>query len=251
MARSVRDCARSLEVMAGPSPRDPRTPPVPLDAYSDTLTAGVAGKLVGVPERYFFEHTDPDLAACVRTALDALVAAGARTVDFDLGWPVDGEPGGGFYATEQTVAVAGYWPERADEFGADIVSGMHVAERVSGIEAAAVGLVELNYRARLAEQARSAGIDIVVAPSQAFPPPRAGVEAVPFAGRPAVPVTVAMCGLTEVFNVLGWPAISVPCGLDGNGLPVGAQIAALPWREADCLAAAAVVEQALGPLPPP
>jgi aspartyl-tRNA(Asn)/glutamyl-tRNA(Gln) amidotransferase subunit A len=251
MARSVRDCARSLEVMAGPSPRDPRTPPVPLDRYRDALIAGVSGKLVGVPERYFFEHTAPDIAARVRMAVDALVAAGARTVDFDLGWPVDGEPGGGFYVTEQTVAVGGDWPERADEFGADVVSGMRAAERVSGIEAAAVGLVELGYRARLAERARLAGIDLVLTPSQAFSPPRAGVDAVAFADKQAVPVTVAMCGLTEVFNVLGWPAISVPCGVDGSGLPVGAQIAALPWREVDCLAAAAVVEEALGPLPPP
>jgi aspartyl-tRNA(Asn)/glutamyl-tRNA(Gln) amidotransferase subunit A len=251
MARSVRDCARSLEVMAGPSPRDPRTPPVPLDAYREALSAGVAGKVVGVPERYFFEHTEPDIAARVRAAVEALVAGGARTVEFDLGWPVEGEPGGGFYVTEQTVAVAGNWPERADEFGPDVVEGMRRAERVSGIEAATVALVELDYQARLGEQARLARIDLVLTPTQAFPAPLAGVDEVPFAGKPAVPVTVAMCGLTEVFNVLGWPAISVPCGLDRDGLPVGAQIAALPWREVDCLAAAAVVERTLGSLPPP
>jgi aspartyl-tRNA(Asn)/glutamyl-tRNA(Gln) amidotransferase subunit A len=251
MARSVRDCARSLEVMAGPSPRDPRTPPVAIGAYREALSAGVAGKVVGVAERYFFEHTDPDIAGHVRGAVEALVAAGARTVEFDLGWPVEGEPGGGFYVSEQTVAVTGQWPEHADEFGADVVASMRAAERVSGIEAAAAGLVELNYRARLGEQARSAGIDLIVTPTEAFPPPLAGIDHVPFAGNPAVPVTVAMCGLTEVFNILGWPAISLPCGLDRDRLPVGAQIAALPWREADCLAAAAVVEQALGPLPAP
>jgi Asp-tRNA(Asn)/Glu-tRNA(Gln) amidotransferase A subunit family amidase len=53
-----------------------------------------------------------------------------------------------------------------------------------------------------------------------------------------------MCGLTDVFNVLGWPAITVPCGSDALGLPVGCQIAAAPWRESDCLAAAEVVEAA-------
>ena len=58
-------------------------------------------------------------------------------------------------------------------------------------------------------------------------------------------VGVAMCAMTDVFNALGWPAITVPCGTDSAGMPVGLQIAALPWREADCLSPAAVVEAAL------
>ena len=51
-----------------------------------------------------------------------------------------------------------------------------------------------------------------------------------------------MCALTEVFDVNGWPAITVPCGTDAAGMPAGLQLAALPWREADCLAAAAVLQ---------
>ena len=54
-----------------------------------------------------------------------------------------------------------------------------------------------------------------------------------------------MCGLTDVYNALGWPAITVPCGTDAAGMPVGIQIAAPPWREADCLSVAAVIEAAL------
>jgi Asp-tRNA(Asn)/Glu-tRNA(Gln) amidotransferase A subunit family amidase len=53
-----------------------------------------------------------------------------------------------------------------------------------------------------------------------------------------------MCGLTVVFNMLGWPAVSVPCGRDDAGLPAGIQLAALPWREDHCFAAAAAVEAA-------
>jgi Asp-tRNA(Asn)/Glu-tRNA(Gln) amidotransferase A subunit family amidase len=58
-----------------------------------------------------------------------------------------------------------------------------------------------------------------------------------------------MCSLTGPFNALGWPAVSVPCGRDSEGMPVGLQIAGRPWREEDCLAAAAVVEAAVGPVP--
>ena len=78
-------------------------------------------------------------------------------------------------------------------------------------------------------------------PTQAFSPPLIGATTASFAGNPNEDVTAAMLEMTGVFNVLGWPAISVPCGTDTMGLPVGIQIAALPWREADCLAAAAVL----------
>jgi len=70
------------------------------------------------------------------------------------------------------------------------------------------------------------------------------VTEVPFADNPASDVTLAMCRLTGIFNVLGWPAISVPSGRDDAGMPVGLQLASLPWQESYCLAAAAVVEAA-------
>jgi aspartyl-tRNA(Asn)/glutamyl-tRNA(Gln) amidotransferase subunit A len=249
MTRSVRDAALELEVMAGPSVRDPRTPAVPVERYVDAVGRGVAGMTVGVAERHFFEHTAADVARPVRAAVEALREAGARIVEADLGWPPPNEPADGFYVAEQTVGTAGLWPARAADMGADVVASMRAAERVSGIDAAAIRLVQLEYEARTLEAVSSSGIDLIVTPSQAFSPPPLGTLRVPFAGRPSVDVTVAMCGLTEVFNVLGWPAVSVPCGRDAAGLPVGAQIAALPWREADCLAAAGVIERALGPLP--
>ena len=89
-----------------------------------------------------------------------------------------------------------------------------------------------------------AGVDLVATPAQAFTPPHIGVTEVPFAGEEAFDVTFAMCGLTQIFNILGWPAISVPSGRDDANMPVGLQLASLPWQESYCLAAAAVVEAA-------
>ena len=93
IARSVRDCALSLEVMAGPSPRDPRTPPVPVERYRDALSNGVRGMRIALAERYFFEHTAPDIVAPVRAAVGSLVAAGAIVTEFDLCWRPPAPPG--------------------------------------------------------------------------------------------------------------------------------------------------------------
>ncbi|HUZ83401.1 MAG TPA: amidase, partial [Gaiellales bacterium] len=74
MARSVRDCALALTVVAGPSARDPRTSAVPVERYADALDCGVSGMTVGVAERFFFEHTADDVAAPVRRCVEALAA---------------------------------------------------------------------------------------------------------------------------------------------------------------------------------
>jgi aspartyl-tRNA(Asn)/glutamyl-tRNA(Gln) amidotransferase subunit A len=105
--------------------------------------------------------------------------------------------------------------------------------------------LRLAYQERMLAKMHEQGIDMIVSPTEPITAPTIGTVRVPFAGEQDVDVTSVMCGLTGVFNTLGWPAVSVPCGMDSLGMPVGLQIAARPWREVDCLAAAAVVEREL------
>ena len=247
MVRSVRDAALALEVMAGPSPRDPRTQPMPVPRYRDALGAGVEGRTVGLAERFFFEHTDSELAEIVRGAVRLLEQAGARLVEVDMGWP-PGSPDEadiGFYLAEEAGAVDEHWPGRREQLGRDVQREQDRADGMTLRQAGRTLFRRLAFQERMLELVHEQGIDMIVTPTQPCPPPPIGTETLPFAGRPAVDVTSVMCGLTGVFNVLGWPAISVPCGVDALGLPVGLQIAGRPWREEDCLAAAAVVEREL------
>ena len=244
MTRSVRDCALALELLAGASTRDPRTPAVPIERYRDALGRGVAGMTVGVAERYFFEHTDPELAAIVRVAVQALADAGARLVEIDMHWPVVDAGAATFYLAEEVGVMSPHWPARRADMGGDVVAELERGDRLSLRDAGEAQLARLGYQERMLEQLSVEGVDLIVSPTQPCPPPVIGTRRVPFAGNPAEDVTSVMCGLTDVFNVLGWPAITVPCGSDALGLPVGCQIAAAPWRESDCLAAAEVVEAA-------
>ena len=217
---------------------------MPVERWTEAVSRDVAGLTVGVAERYFFEHTAPDIAASARRGIDALRDAGARIVEVDMQWPTKlgiADP----FTPEEAATIWEFWPERAADFGPDVRRDLTAAEPMLAVDSAITSQNRLEYRARMHEALVSAGVDLVATPAQAFTPPHIGVTEVPFAGEEAFDVTFAMCGLTQIFNILGWPAISVPSGRDDAGMPVGLQLASLPWQESYCLAAAAVVEPAL------
>jgi aspartyl-tRNA(Asn)/glutamyl-tRNA(Gln) amidotransferase subunit A len=243
MGRSVRDCALQLEALTGWPARDPRVVDVPRERWSEGLDAGVRGRRVGVAERYFFEHTAPDVAARARAAVDALAHAGAEIVEVDLEWPTplgEGDP----FIPEGVATLKPFWPARRAELGPDVLRDCELSSGMDAVDFAETNQIRLEYTGRMLERMAAEGIELIVTPTQAQSPPRIGLDTIPYAGRPDEDVTYAMCGLTVIFNMLGWPAISVPCGCDDDGLPAGVQIAALPWRERYCFAAAAVVEAA-------
>jgi aspartyl-tRNA(Asn)/glutamyl-tRNA(Gln) amidotransferase subunit A len=243
MARTVRDCALQLEAMCGWPSRDPRVAAVPAARWSEDARRGVAGLRIGVAERYFFEHTAGDVAAAARRGVEALRHAGAEIVEIDLEWPTtlgEADP----FIPEEAATMAAYWPGRRAEMGADVARDLALAGSIGAVDAALSHERGREYAERMLAKTAAAGTDLIATPAQAQSPPPIGVREIPFAGRPAEDVTYAMCGLTWIFNLLGWPAVSVPCGTDALGLPAGLQLAALPWREGHCLAAAAVVEAA-------
>jgi aspartyl-tRNA(Asn)/glutamyl-tRNA(Gln) amidotransferase subunit A len=243
MARSVRDCALQLQALSGGPSRDARVPDVPVERWSDGLSGDLRGMRVGLAERYFFEHTAGEIVACVRRAVDALAAAGAQIVEIDVEWPTpmgEGDP----FIPEGAATLQEFWPSRRDEIGPDVARDLALSEGMAAVPFAAVNQYRLEYAGRMLEKVRAAGIDLIATPTQAQTPPPLDALTIPYAGHPDVDVTYAMCGLTLIFNMLGWPAVSVPCGRDAAGLPAGIQLAALPWREDHCLTAAAAVEAA-------
>jgi amidase len=87
--------------------------------------------------------------------------------------------------------------------------------------------------------------DLLVTPTMSVEPPMVGLlEAVHAgAGAPIMDI-VAMAAFTAIFNITGQPAISLPLHVAGSGLPVGVQIIAGPWREAQLIRVASQLEEA-------
>jgi aspartyl-tRNA(Asn)/glutamyl-tRNA(Gln) amidotransferase subunit A len=177
-----------------------------------------------------FESADPEVADPAARALDAL--AGRHLVTGTrLEWSAPGL--GRLFAAE----LHRTWGARIEAEPARFTTEVRASagrgatvddDRLSDV---ANGL----RRVRRQLRHRLGAFDVVASPTVPHATPAAGGEAVDACTR-----------FTRPFNALGWPAISIPCGVDGRGLPVGLQLAAPPGRLPALLRAAAAVEAAAG-----
>ena len=233
MTRTVRDAALLLEAIAGHD-HDPRTRAVPVPAYSDALGLGVRGLRIGVlrddGEREALGTREAEQAW--RAGLDTLAAAGATLVPLEL--PVLARLrilNGAVCAMEAAAFHRPMLRARSRDYGE--------FARLRLLSAHAYGPGAF-IRAQVARAAgrneyeeRCRDLDLLSTPSMPGPAPPVGIP--------------ASTRFTAPFNLLGWPAISVPVGR-AEGLPLGLQLVGRPWDEATVLCAACVVEAHAGGL---
>jgi amidase len=206
LARSVADVAQVLGVIAGPDGRDGGAAPV---ALGDPAGVALAGLRVAVQIDNGLHPPTDETAAAVAAAAAALRDAGATV-------RVAHHPGGGHELTREV------WRSYGD--------GMSAAELYDVLRRWDA------YRARML--AFLEHHELIVCP--VFPSPA------PLHGATAGPDGADRTSHTTPFNLTGWPAATVRCDESPEGLPICVQLAAAPWREDIALAAAAVLERALG-----
>jgi len=256
LARTVRDTAIVLQVIAGPDPRDPNTSDVPVPDYLDGIEEGPGGLRIGVPRGGFWEDLDPEIESSVQEALDAMARAGA--IVRDVAFP--NVPRYLSAATDVSLietmeAHAETYPSRSDDYGTDVAA---LLELYRGIPVSTLEQMRQEGLAVIAT-ARNGEADEVLA--------AVDVLAVPTSKRPvfsiaeaqekydrgdyAVTVSEARFENTIVFDATGQPAISVPCGFTSNDMPIGLMLVARRWDEPTLLRAARAYEQVRGPFPMP
>jgi aspartyl-tRNA(Asn)/glutamyl-tRNA(Gln) amidotransferase subunit A len=243
LARSVADVAHVLQVLAGYDPRDPACQDRPVPRYTDALTGSVRGLRLGVIRNHFFEDLQEDVERAVEQAILDLARAGATVHEVRM--PLLAYGLGAIFAIELASSTAYHDRSlrqgRAAHFQPDVRALVEMGRLVTGADY----LKAEQFRAALmAEFSRLfATVDVVVVPTTPITAWKHGEWTVPVAGRQES-VLAASWRLTYPFNLTGLPAISVPCGFDRDGLPIGLQIAAAPFREPLVLQVAHAYEQA-------
>ena len=244
LARTVRDVAIATQAISGYDPRDP----ISADRAVPDLLAGIElsarGLRVGVPTDHVWEECDAAIARAVRAAIETLARAGADVRE--IRWPRAAEyanAASAILGIEARAYHEGAFPGRAAEYGPLVRARLASQGDVDADTYARSMRLLLEARAGAADRDLD-GVDVLAMPTV---PTRAWtIEEAKEIGRPSEWTRV-----TRIFDLTGQPAISVPCGTDPDGLPVGLQFAGRMWDEATVLRAARAYEMVRGPFPLP
>jgi len=262
--RSVADAARLLGVLAGHDPRDATSIDAPVPDYAAGLDRGVAGLRVGVVAEASGEGVEPAVAASVRAAVDRMAALGAEVAEVSL--------------PHAAYALSAYYLIAPSEASSNLAryDGVRYGFRAAGEHGDSVRMMsatrgqgfgpEVKRRIMLGTYALSAGYyEAYYGQAQkvrtlVIRDYEAAFERFDVLVSPTSPTTAFAIGekaddpmamyLNDIFtipaNLAGVPAISLPCGLDDAGLPIGIQLTAPALEEARLFTAAAALESDLG-----
>jgi aspartyl-tRNA(Asn)/glutamyl-tRNA(Gln) amidotransferase subunit A len=235
ITRTVRDAELLQNAMSGRRGQRP-------DHLGASGPPRVEGLRVGLPRRYAFEGVDLGIADRVRNAVATLTSLGVTVEEVDVpGLELSTATVYTIIASEARAYHSRWWPERVEDYGADVRGKLEAATRLSADDY----LQAQRVRAQIVEALAAAleEVDAIVTPSAPLTPQRVGQTEVDFGGqrRPATGGGV-FTRFTAPFNLSGGPAISVPCGLTPGGMPAGLQIAAAPGRDELVLRLAAAYE---------
>jgi aspartyl-tRNA(Asn)/glutamyl-tRNA(Gln) amidotransferase subunit A len=185
--------------------------------------AHVRVRRVGVPRDYFLALLDPEVAASFDRACDRLRAAGVEVVDVAIPHAADLAT---VYADIVLSEAAAYHADTlarmAEAYTPNVRARIEKGRAVPG--EAYVRALQGRERLRAEVDTALRGCDALILPTVAVPATRLGSETARVGDRDE-PIRTITLRLTQLFNVTGHPAITLPCGTTGEGLPIGLQLA--------------------------
>jgi aspartyl-tRNA(Asn)/glutamyl-tRNA(Gln) amidotransferase subunit A len=252
MAKSAEDLALMLNVMAGFDARDSTSLERPGEDYTRELAAPVAGLRIGLPREFFAEGVSPEVAGAVEEAVRQLGKLGCETVEvslpnMSLSVPVyyvlapaeassnlarfDGVRYG-YRAPAYADLVDMYKSTRAQGFGAEVKRRILV-----GTYVLSHGYYDAYYlRAQKLRRLIAADFAAAFEECDVIMGPTSPTTAFRLGEKAGDPVQMYLSDIyTIAVNLAGLPGMSIPCGFDGAGLPVGLQIIGNYFSEARML----------------
>ena len=214
MARTVADTAALLQVIAGYDEQDTTSAKMNVPDYSQNIAAKVSSLRIGVPREFFFADLDPEIDASMKEALSVLTKLSGGLKDVALKADNMEHLRDTVRAAEAYAYHREYVAKTPDLYQPFILKRIQAGANVTTP-------AYIQGRRDLAEVRRKAekwidGVDVLVTPTLPI--------TTPAVDDPHADDILPTVRNTSPFDVNGWPAISVPCGFNSKGVPMGLQI---------------------------
>lgn len=247
LTRSVGDAALVMNAIAGHDPRDPGSAKHPTVDYVPEGGGSIRGLRVGFPENFYLDRVDPDVEMAVRGAIARAQSLGAVIT------PVRVPDMAACNAVSRVLLLADvaallqpHWEKRG-HFGTDVLALLDQGRLVPATEY--VNAQRLRRQMQREFNRLWQSVDCLFVPTAPNPAPPCGAATVRIGGQEE-DVRLAATRLVRAVNLLGLPALSMPCGVSASGMPLGLQIIGPAFEEALLLRVGAALEEAGVVIPP-
>lgn len=236
MTRGVWDSAALLQVIAGTDPDDTSTRGARVQDYLGGLEAGARGLRLGLLRRFYVEFPGlhEDVRGAALQALDVLRGEGATVADVDVPTLDLSMAAWAPFLAETYEYHARHLRERPTAYRESLRPRVYMGALFTGADY--LRAQRLRERLRREVDALFERVDVLVFPGQMAP-------ALRFEDFPTTGLVTASMRYTAPWNLLGLPAVVVPCGVSGEGLPVSIQIVGRAFDDATVLRLARAYER--------
>lgn len=263
LCKDVTDCATIMEIIATHDPKDSTSVQRDDTDFTGALVDDVKGMKIGIPRDYFGEGLDPEVKEAVLAAAKVLEAKGAIVEEFDLSLVeyaiptyytiaaaeassnlerFDGIKYG--YRTEEYEGLHNmYKKSRSEGFGPEVKRRIMLGSFVlsSGYyDAYYLKALRVKALIKKAFDEAFAKYDVILGPVAPTTAPKLGASL-------SDPIKMYLSDIYTIsVNLAGLPGLSIPCGMDSKGLPIGLQMIGDCFSEKKLIRAAFAYEQARG-----
>jgi aspartyl-tRNA(Asn)/glutamyl-tRNA(Gln) amidotransferase subunit A len=247
LARSVRDAALVLNAIAGYDRRDPTSSRHPVVDFIPDDGCSIRRLRIGFPGNFYFDHLEAGVERSVRGVFARAQSLGAVVKPVRVPDVAALNAVGRVILLAEAAAVAEPQLEQREKFGPDVLALLDQGRLVPTTDY--INAQRLRRKLSGEFDQLWSEVDCLIAPTTPNTAPRTGDATVRLGGGDE-DVRLATTRLVRGINVLGLPALSIPCGLGASGLPIGVQIIGPAWEEALILRIGAALEDGGVGIPP-
>ncbi|MCS7117120.1 MAG: aspartyl/glutamyl-tRNA amidotransferase subunit A [Nitrososphaerales archaeon] len=240
LTKSVKDVALILQVIAGYDSKDPVTVHSTTD-YEDAFIEDIKGMKVGIPKDFFFEDIDEEIEYAIDKAVELMKELGASVEEVEVPYAKYSRSIALIImACEATSYYEKILLTHANEFGQDIIARLMLGRLFHAIDYLDAQRIRSFLIDKLERSMKD--VDVLITPTTPITAPKIGESTIKIRGK-VTDVRTQLARFTSIWNLAGFPALSIPCGFTNNNLPIGMQLIGKPFDEKSILRLAYVYEQ--------